>query len=168
MREIIVVAVIVAICLVRGYGGGEEEKPVPPKNIEQEKPVPQNKVQELFLKLTPKTTREEFEAYVAAANLVLNKDNYDYKAAFTESDARFKRGTERGDYVQVSFNKGWTLNIAKYFNQKTWCSAFIISGNTPDDKATYSFEDIKNNVKESCAGALQALVKTVHRPEKYL
>lgn len=163
MREIIVVAVIVAICLVRGYGG-EEEKPAS-QNATPEIKVPADDLQRLFLKLTPKTTREEFENYISSTQLYMNKDNYEYKVAFRESDAYFKRGTS-GDAVTVSFTKDWNLNIGEYFYSDTLCYAYVISGKTPDAKASYKFKDGWTGEQKESVSALTALWSAVNHKKR--
>lgn len=162
MREVIVVAVLVIICLVRGYGGGEPEAP---KNEVQEIKVPADDLQRLFLKLTPKTTRDEFEGYVSGTQLYLNKDNYEYKVAFNKSDAAFKRGTS-GDAVTVSFNKDWQLEYGEYFNGAAMAQAFIISGATPEDKVSYMFKDVWTQEEKSCVSALTALWSAVNHKRR--
>lgn len=136
MREIFWALVVLLICLVRGCSS--DEKPVT-QEVKQYVKVPADELQSLFLKLTPQTTNTEFEDYVKNAKLYLNKENnYSYKVAFRESDARFKRGTS-GDALSVSFNKDLHLNIADYFCGETSRHAYIVSGDNPDAPAKYSY-----------------------------
>ena len=160
MKKLIALAMATAFL----FSGCSEIKPVvmevPPPQKKQipvpETSLPTDKLQELFLQITPKTTKEEIEAYVAANGLYINKDRYDYKIAFRESDATFKRGTS-GDAVTVSFNKDWSLKYGEYFHGENYCHAFIISGTTPDDRANYMFRNRWNKEEEFVPTAVTAL-----------
>lgn len=115
-------------------------------------------LQQLFLKLTVTTTQEEFENYVAATNLFLNKDRLDCKVAFRETDAYFKRGTG-GDYVWVAFDSAGVLSTAQYFNSETMREA--VMGNF-DGRAEYMCVDLNTGQWEDCAGINIALTRTVN------
>lgn len=159
MKKILSIILLMLVMIITGCGDEEvAEKVQEPQIIH----VPADELQELFLKVTPKTTLEEFKKYVANTKLYLNEDRYDFKVAFRESDARFKYGTS-GDYLIVYFNKDWTLSHTQYYRNETSCEAFMISGNTPEDKAEYYVESIYDrNKKENCVAAVTALHSAVN------
>lgn len=129
MKKLIPFAVIAALL----FGGCSEIKPVvtevpppPPKKqvLVPETNLPADKLQELFLQIPSKATKEEIEAYAAANGLYLNKDRYDWKLAFQESDARFKHNSG-GDSLTLLFEKDWALKTATYYYSKTKYHALI-------------------------------------------
>lgn len=132
MKKLIPFAVIAALL----FGGCSEIKPVvtevpppPPKKqvLVPETNLPADKLQELFLQITSKTTPEELETYAANTNLFFSKNNnFTYKIAFRESDTYFGRGTTYGDLLTVRFNEDWTFGVATYYYSKTEYHARIM------------------------------------------
>lgn len=131
MKKLIPLAIIVALLV----GGCSEIKPVvtevpppPPKKqvLVPETNLPADKLQELFLQITSKTTPEELETYAANTNLFFSKNNnFTYKIAFRESDTYFGRGVTYGDLLTVRFNDDWTLKTANYYYSATKYNALI-------------------------------------------